>query len=126
MEKRLASLALILLSLTSKAQFDFMPKISQSHLDDVNHIALSYIISSTLTAGINDLTPLSRTQSALLAGGVSLTIGLGKELYDKSKGKMFSKTDIISDVIGTTVGCITIRICFEKPNKWKPRNNISF
>ena len=44
--------------------------------------------------------------SLLIALGIAILVGVFKELYDKKKGGIFNKEDIIADTIGTLIGFI--------------------
>ena len=70
------------------------------NVDSAAHFGASFMISSTchiLLRKFSDWNEISRQFACLTATG---TIGVGKEVYDRSNGKKFSERDILYDSLG--------------------------
>ena len=82
---------------------------AQIQNDDLIHVGGSYAMSSMTTAIVYNKT--KNKKKAIICGVVvSLVIGVGKELNDNRLSSKDTLTDLLSNVIGTTLGVITIKI----------------
>ncbi|MBK8971158.1 MAG: DUF2279 domain-containing protein [Hahellaceae bacterium] len=50
-------------------------------------------------------------QTAALSIGLSFSVGLGKEFYDRSQGKPFSTKDLVADLAGAMTGALISSRC---------------
>ena len=77
--------------------------------DDLIHIGGSYAMSSMATAIVYNKT--KNKKKAIICGVVvSLLMGAGKEVVDNRWGSKDTHSDLLSNVVGTTLGVITIKI----------------
>lgn len=77
-----------------------MDKIKQffSQKDKLQHVVFSMVLTLVFTAlfSIN----FYFKPSLLIAGGVALFCGIGKEVYDSINDKVASWLDILADLVG--------------------------
>jgi putative lipoprotein len=52
---------------------------------------------------------LDYRDAAWTAAGVTLTVGVAKELYDRADGRFFSWRDLTADVAGGTTAAVVVR-----------------
>ena len=76
--------------------------------DKLLHAGGCYVISSSVAALIYDKTN-DKKKSLLYGFGVSVLIGVAKEIHDIKHGQP-DINDIAADVVGAGLGVITIRI----------------
>ena len=76
--------------------------------DKLLHAGGCYVISSSVAALVYDKTN-NKKKSLIYGFGVSVLAGLAKEVYDIKCGHADVK-DIAADVVGASLGIITIRI----------------
>jgi len=82
---------------------------AQIQNDDLIHVGGSYAMSSMTTAIVYNKT--KNKKKAIICGVVvSLVLGVGKEIVDNRLGTKDTHTDLLSNVVGTTLGVITIKI----------------
>jgi VanZ family protein len=82
---------------------------AQIQNDHLIHIGGSYVMSSMTTAIVYNKT--KNKKKAIVCGAVvSLVLGVGKEVVDNRLGSKDTRTDLLSNVVGTTLGIITIKI----------------
>lgn len=76
--------------------------------DKAKHFVVSAVIQgaghSLLRAG-----GLEYRDASLGAGVVTLTVGVGKELWDRSRGRYLSWKDLTADVLGGGTGAVAAR-----------------
>jgi uncharacterized protein YfiM (DUF2279 family) len=48
-------------------------------------------------------------EASLAAGVLTLSAGVGKELWDRSQGRYFSWKDLAADAMGGTTGAVAVR-----------------
>jgi putative lipoprotein len=76
--------------------------------DKAKHFVVSALIQSAahaaLRAGSTDY-----ERASLAAGAVTLSVGVGKELWDRSQGRFFSAKDLSADVLGMGTAAVAIR-----------------
>lgn len=53
----------------------------------------------------------TRCQTAAFGIGLSFSVGLGKEFYDRSQGKPFSSKDLVADLAGAMTGALISNRC---------------
>ena len=75
--------------------------------DKFRHFAMSYAITGFAFAGSRFL--FDEDVSFGLAIAAGSTAGLLKEIYDRSRGRPFSKRDLVWDAAGIAVGAIMVR-----------------
>ena len=93
-------IAILLISTGLNAQ-DFKP--TDAHL----HIGATYIISSVTTSCV--LKKTNDKKKAMLIGiGVSMAVGIAKELRDSN----VQNKDLFANLIGSTLGSIVVTIPF--------------
>ena len=96
---KLFCLALLITTITS----------AQIQNDDYIHAGGSYAMSSMTTAIVYNKT--KNKKKAIICGAVvSLVLGVGKEVIDNRWCSKDTRTDLLSNVVGTTLGIITIKI----------------
>ncbi len=82
---------------------------AQIQNDDLIHIGGSYAMSSMTTAIMYNKT--NNKKKAIICGVVvSLVMGAGKEVVDNRWDSKDTYTDLLSNLVGTTLGVITIKI----------------
>ena len=82
---------------------------AQIQNDDLIHVGGSYAMSSMTAAVVYNKT--KNKKKAILYGiVVSLVIGVGKEIVDDRWGTKDTHTDLLSNVVGATLGVVTIKI----------------
>lgn len=85
-----------------------MDKIKQffSQKDKLQHIVFSMVLTLMFTAlfSIN----FYFKPSLLIAGGVALFCGVGKEVYDSINDKVASWLDILADLVGVLLVVIPL------------------
>ena len=75
--------------------------------DKVDHFLASAYLAAVVYYIAREETSLSDESALVLSAGISFTIGLGKEYYDKKSGKgNASCKDIIANVCGLAVGLL--------------------
>lgn len=74
--------------------------------DKALHFGVSTALASTGYAAGALLFPEHRTAPFLTGAGFSLTLGVGKEVFDHLSGRRFSMRDLAWDVAGTAVGLV--------------------
>lgn len=76
--------------------------------DKVKHFVVSAVIQgaghSVLRANGYDY-----REAAWTAGAITLGVGVGKELWDRSRGRPFSAKDLGADALGGGTGAVLIR-----------------
>jgi uncharacterized protein YfiM (DUF2279 family) len=48
-------------------------------------------------------------EASVAAGALTLGVGVGKELWDRSRGRYFSWKDLVADAAGGSTGAIVVR-----------------
>ena len=82
---------------------------AQIQNDDLIHVGGSYAMSSMTAAIVYNKT--KNKKKAIICGAVvSLVLGIGKEAVDNRWSSKDTHTDLLSNVVGTTVGLIAIKI----------------
>ena len=72
--------------------------------DVQNDKKLHYFASYMLTFGFGAIIQPEEWHEHLLAGGLALSVGIGKELYDEKYGTGFDKNDLLWDSLGVLNG----------------------
>jgi len=75
--------------------------------DKFRHFAMSYAITGFAFAGARVVFGDDTSLGLAIAAGS--TAGLLKEFYDRSRGRPFSKRDLVWDAAGVAVGAIMVR-----------------
>ena len=75
--------------------------------DKFKHFAMSYAVTSFAFAGSRTLFEDDTSLGLAIAAGS--TAGLLKELYDRARGRPFSKRDLVWDAAGIAVGYVIAR-----------------
>lgn len=89
---------------------------AQIQTDKVAHFGVGYV-SGVIATGLTKPSKLTWFKSIAIGFGTSATLGIGKEIYDKSKGKEFSYKDIGATVLGGIIGSVSVKIVIFKTNK---------
>ena len=76
--------------------------------DKLLHASGCYVVSSSVAALVYDKTN-DKKKSLMYGFGVSVLMGVAKEVYDIKCGDPDVK-DIAADIVGASLGIITIRI----------------
>ena len=76
--------------------------------DKLLHMGGSYVISSGVAAIVYNRTS-NKKKSTIYGIATAITIGLGKEIYDRRHGNPDIK-DMLANSVGASLGIITIRI----------------
>ena len=83
--------------------------LAQIQNDNLIHVGGSHVMSSMTTAIVYNKT--KNKKKAMICGAVvSLVLGVGKEVVDNKWGSKDTRADLLSNVVGTTLGIITIKI----------------
>lgn len=72
--------------------------------DKALHFGISAALAGSGYAAGALIFPEHRTAPFLTGAGLSLTLGVGKEVLDHLSGRRFSARDLVWDVAGTAVG----------------------
>jgi hypothetical protein len=117
--KKLIIIIIALLPLMASAQMD----------DKLKHKLVSHAIvniggyamyKATNKVGLSMLTSIA----------TSFLIGYGKEKYDQSQGRGFSKDDMIANINGIAVGTVCLAVCIDlnkiKINKREQLQSLKF
>ena len=85
-----------------------MGKIKQffSTKDKLQHIVFSMVLTLVFTALFS--ISFCFKPSLLIAGGVTLFCGIGKEVYDLTNDKVASWLDILADLVGVLLVVIPL------------------
>lgn len=67
--------------------------------DKVKHFLMSFLVQSA-TYSVGRAAGLDRPASRIAGGAAVLTVGVMKELHDRSVGKQFSAADLLWDAAG--------------------------
>lgn len=76
--------------------------------DKLYHFAASAVIHST-THAVLRANGHGYRDAAWTAAGVTVTIGVAKELWDRHSGRVVSYKDLVADAAGTGTGAILMR-----------------
>lgn len=76
--------------------------------DKLYHFAVSAAIQGAGHA-IGRSAGLDYRDAAWTAAGVTLTVGVAKELHDRADGRFFSWRDLTADVAGGTAAAVIVR-----------------
>lgn len=76
--------------------------------DKVMHFAASMVIQSVGYSVLRS-NGFEYRDAAWTAGGLTLTTGIGKELWDRSRGGAFSWKDLAADGLGGGTGAVLMR-----------------
>lgn len=83
-------------------------------VDKILHFAVCLILSATLTATMPEISGV----------GITMSIGIGKELYDMNQpGNYFSWSDITADTLGVYIGT---KLRENEKNQMMEKANIEF
>ena len=75
--------------------------------DKVAHLTLSLFISAISYKIYHDNYYNDKDSSILFSSGFTLSLGLGKEFYDRKRpNNKFSYKDLIADIIGISLGLV--------------------
>jgi len=78
--------------------------------DKAFHLASSAFITAGGFYFLHQEQDVEREKSLLISAGVSLAIGIGKEIYDRGKPKhVASWKDLVADVVGIGVAMLILR-----------------
>ena len=76
--------------------------------DKAYHLAASALIQGASHAALRGA-GLEYREASLWAGGVTATIGVAKELYDRADGRYVSAKDLTADALGGISGAVLAR-----------------
>lgn len=76
--------------------------------DKFLHFTVSALLQSVTHSALRSR-GLSYSQASRAAAGVTLTVGVGKELWDLHRRDDFSLRDLTWDAIGTGTGAVIVR-----------------
>lgn len=80
-------------------------------LDKGYHLVGSMICMIGTAKGFQQFTTCDHRQSVIYGSGITLSLGMGKEIYDsKQKNNHFSYKDLVADIIGLSIGIIILNI----------------
>ncbi|MDY7228844.1 hypothetical protein [Hyalangium rubrum] len=96
-------LALLVLLLSSPAALGAPPRDDWFSADKRNHFLISMGLAG-VGYGAGAALSEERPVRWLTGAGLSLGVGLGKELHDRSQGRLFSVKDLAWDAAGAAVG----------------------
>jgi len=110
-QERRVKLAIVLVF--GSFQFGAPPERSQEGdrwlgVDKAKHFVVSAVIQS---AGHSLLrtSGLEYRESSVAAGVLTLSVGVGKELWDRAHGRYFSWKDLTADGFGGSTGAVIVR-----------------
>ena len=102
------ALALVLFSGKFGAPPERAPEDPWFGRDKLYHFVGSAVIQGAGHA-IGRSAGLDYREAAWTAAGLTLTAGVGKELYDRADGRFFSWKDLTADIAGGGVGAVIVR-----------------
>ncbi len=76
--------------------------------DKLKHFAVSAVLQGGGHA-LGRSVGLDYREAAWTAAGLTLAVGVGKELHDRADGRFFSWRDLTADVVGGTTGAVVVR-----------------
>ncbi|MBN2425962.1 MAG: DUF2279 domain-containing protein [Calditrichaceae bacterium] len=80
-------------------------------LDKGYHLVGSMIFMIGTAKGFQQYTSCDHQQSVIYGSGITLSLGMGKEIYDsKQKDNHFSYKDLVADIIGLAIGILILNI----------------
>ncbi len=74
--------------------------------DKTWHMQTSMMLTYTGQVFFDQFSDVSHSESVIYATGISLAIGLGKELYDEQDYGGFSSKDLAADLVGALSGAL--------------------
>ena len=75
--------------------------------DKVKHFVTSFVVTSLAVSG-GRAVGLDRRDSLAAGAGVSLALGVGKEINDSRRGQFFSVRDLLWDIAGTGTSVVLL------------------
>jgi putative lipoprotein len=76
--------------------------------DKLRHFFVSAVIQGT-AHGVLRANGHDYGEAAWTAGAVTMTVGVGKEMWDARRGRMFSWKDLVADGAGGATGAVVMR-----------------
>ena len=97
------------LNIVLSQDFNKVKSDSWLGVDKAAHIAGSCMLTVALNEGLHHLAGYSGEKSTQFSMGVTLSLGIGKEIRDSAQpGNKFSFKDIIADIVGIGIGLLLI------------------
>ena len=76
--------------------------------DKLKHAFMSIAVVGFTHAGARTV-GFDRSSSTMLGISAGVSAGIGKEIYDRKRGRPFSFRDLIYDAVGITLGALIVR-----------------